>query len=258
MPESPRTGSTARRRYAKARPATARFAGRLRRMFQRRDRRHEASARLRSRSPAFRIRRHRGRPARLRIRRNSDAKIAACTRVIEDAAEAPHHRTLAYRNRGNAYGNRKLHALANLDFAEALKLSPQDQAALFGRARSFAIWGSTIAPSPTSRSFSSSIRKACAPSTSAASPTMRKGDLDLALADFESALRINPHARARQEQSGARVCEAGQVRGGDRRLQRDDPHRAQLHPGLLEPRPCLRGAWASTRRRWPTTRPPAR
>ena len=41
--------------------------------------------------------------------RNIDARIAACTRVIEDSAQTPAFRTLAYRNRGIAYGNRPRH-----------------------------------------------------------------------------------------------------------------------------------------------------
>ena len=170
---------------------------------------------------------------------SADAKIAACTRVIEDPGEAPASRTLAYRTRGNAYGNRKLHALANLDFAEALKLSPQDQPSLFGRGVSF----------------------------------LNMGQYDRAIADLTQFLEVNPRGvrafnerglaqaaqrryrsgtgrfreraenqsviRARSKQSGACVCEARQLRGGDRRIWRDYPHGAQIHSRLLEPRPSL-------------------
>jgi len=68
---------------------------------------------------------------------SADTRIAACTRVIEFQASTAAQRVMAYRHRGNSYGNRNLHELANLDFEEALKLSPQDQGALNGRARSF-------------------------------------------------------------------------------------------------------------------------
>jgi len=129
---------------------------------------------------------------------NSDARIASCTRVIEDAAQAPHHRGLAYRNRATAYGNSKLHSLANLDFAEALKLSPQDQPALFGRARSFAQMGQYDRAIADFTEFLKLNPQGMRAFNERGLAYERKGELDKALADFESALRINPrydHAR---------------------------------------------------------------
>ena len=69
---------------------------------------------------------------------DSEAKIAACTRIADDKSSAPGLLTLAYRNRGIAYGNKGLHELANFDFNEALKLSPEDRPSLYGRGRSYA------------------------------------------------------------------------------------------------------------------------
>ncbi len=125
---------------------------------------------------------------------NSDARIAACTRVIEDAAQAPHHRALAYRNRATAYGNSKLHSLANIDFAEALKLSPQDQPALFGRARSFAQMGQYDRAIADFTRFLKLNPQGMRAFNERGLAHIRKGDLDLALADFDSALKINPQA----------------------------------------------------------------
>jgi tetratricopeptide (TPR) repeat protein len=129
---------------------------------------------------------------------NAEAKLAACTRVIEDKGETPASRTLAYRNRGTAYSASKLHELANLDFAEALNLSPQDQASLFGRARSFAMMGQYDRALADFTAFLARNPRGVRAFNERGLVHERKGNLDLALADFESALRINPlfdHAR---------------------------------------------------------------
>ena len=153
--------------------------------------------------------------------RDADAKIAACSRVIEDIGQAGAFRALAYRNRGTAYGNRKLHALANIDFAEALKLSPQDQAALFGRARSFAMTGQYDRAIADFTEFLQLNPQGVRAFNERGLMHERKGDLDLALADFESALKINPmldHARnnrglvlARQGKFEAAIAEYGET-----------------------------------------------
>ena len=153
--------------------------------------------------------------------RNIDAKIAACTRVIEDDAQAAAFRALAYRNRGIAYGNRKLHSLANIDFAEALKLSPQDQAALFGRARSFSQMGQYDRAIADFTEFLKLNPQGMRAFNERGLAHVRKGDLDLALADFDSALKINPRLDHARNNRGARAREAGQARGGHRRVQRD-------------------------------------
>ena len=62
---------------------------------------------------------------------DSEAKIAACTRIADDKSSAPGLLTLAYRNRGIAYGNKGLHELANFDFRGS-------QA--FPRGSAFALW----------------------------------------------------------------------------------------------------------------------
>jgi tetratricopeptide (TPR) repeat protein len=152
---------------------------------------------------------------------NDDAKIAACTRIIEDKGEAAAQRTLAYRNRGNVYGSRKLHELANLDFAEALELSPQDQAALFGRARSFSMMGQYDRAIADFTQFLQLNPRGVRAFNERGLVHERKGDLDQALADFDSALRINPqydHARnnralalSRQGKFEAAIAEYGET-----------------------------------------------
>jgi tetratricopeptide (TPR) repeat protein len=137
----------------------------------------------------------------------ADAKIAACTRVIEDASEPAESRALAYRHRGNTYGNRKLHGLANLDFAEALKLDPQDQSALFGRARSFAMTGQHDKAIADFTQFLQTNPQAVRAYNERGLVYERKGNLELALADFDNALKVNPnydHARNNRGLSLAR------------------------------------------------------
>jgi tetratricopeptide (TPR) repeat protein len=89
---------------------------------------------------------------------NQDARIAACTRVLDDASSPQALRTIAHRSRGSAYLGKRLFELAVLEFDEALKLSPQDLPALWGRARALA----------------------------------HQGQYDRAIADFTEMLRLNP------------------------------------------------------------------
>ena len=129
---------------------------------------------------------------------NAEIRIAACTRVIDDKGSASAFLTLAYRNRGIAYGNQGLHELANLDFNEALKLSPDDQASLHGRGRSFAMIGQydrALADLSRFLQLNSGNDRAL---NERGLAYLRKNDLDPALADFDSAIRLNPsHTIAR-------------------------------------------------------------
>ena len=123
---------------------------------------------------------------------DSEAKIVACTRIAEDKSSTPGFLTLAYRNRGIAYGNKGLHELANFDFNEALKLSPEDRPSLYGRGRSFLHMGQydrAIADLSRFLQFQPQGDKAF---NERGLAYLRKGELDLALADFEAAIRINP------------------------------------------------------------------
>src|SRR5262252_8657742 len=50
---------------------------------------------------------------------NPDQSIAACARVIADGTETAANRALAYKNRGNAYYNKKDYDGAIADYNEA-------------------------------------------------------------------------------------------------------------------------------------------
>ena len=122
-----------------------------------------------------------------------DARIEACTRVLEDQSASAALRTLAYRDRGIAYIGKRLFELAVLDLDEALKLSPQDVPALASRARALGHRGQydrAIAD------FTEVLR--LNPRNDAALNErglmhLRKNDPVAAQADFEAALSINPN-----------------------------------------------------------------
>ena len=124
--------------------------------------------------------------------KDSETKVAACTRIADDKSSAPDLLTLAYRNRGIAYGNKGLHELANFDFNEALKLSPEDRPSLYGRGRSFLHMGRydrAIADLSRYLQLHPQNDKAF---NERGLAYLRKNELDLALADFDSAIKLNP------------------------------------------------------------------
>ncbi len=119
------------------------------------------------------------------------------------------------------------------------------------------IWGSTIAPSPTSRSSSSSIRTACAPSTSAASPTSAR-----AISTWRwqiSRARSRSIRHSTTPETIGRLCLRG--RASSRRRSPTTARLSASSPDTFSPtgtaaEPTSKPA--STTRRSPTTRPPAR
>ena len=120
-----------------------------------------------------------------------DARIEACSRLLEDQAAAPALRTMAHRNRGMAYAGKGMHELAALDFDEALKLNPQDIPALGARAHAFAHRGQydrAIADFTELLRLNPGSDRAL---NERGRMHLRKGDLAAALADFDAALRIN-------------------------------------------------------------------
>lgn len=123
---------------------------------------------------------------------NADARIAACTRVVEDQSTVPTMRSMAHRNRGFAYANRGLFDLAIVDFDEALKLSPQDIQALGSRGKAYLQRGQydrAIADFTHLLKLSPRSDRAF---NDRGLAHLRKGDMDASLPDFEEALKINP------------------------------------------------------------------
>jgi tetratricopeptide (TPR) repeat protein len=124
---------------------------------------------------------------------NQEARIVACTRVLEDQSGPAAVRTLAYRSRGAAYSNKKLYELAMLDFDEALKLAPQDRATLSSRGWALFQMGQY---DRAMADYTELLR--LAPGNGRAMNNrglihLRKNDLASAMADFEGAIKVTPN-----------------------------------------------------------------
>ena len=142
---------------------------------------------------------------------NQDAKIEACTRVLEDASSSPAHRTIGYRGRGLAYISKKLYELAILEFDEALKLSPQDTASLGNRGfalkelgqydRAIADFTEFLRLSP--RSDRAYVERGLL--------RWRKNEFDAAKVDFEEALKINPNNVIAHNNRGGLLAKQGKL-----------------------------------------------
>jgi tetratricopeptide (TPR) repeat protein len=121
-----------------------------------------------------------------------DRKIAACTRVLEDAKSPSTLRVIAYRNRGITYNKKGLPELAALDFDEALKLDPNDNQSLGGRGNSYAQRGQYDRGIADFTEILHRFPKSDRAYNDRGLIQLRKGDLDAAFSDFDAAVRINP------------------------------------------------------------------
>jgi tetratricopeptide (TPR) repeat protein len=123
---------------------------------------------------------------------NPDGRIEACTRVLAAPNLPVTLRVMAHRSRGIAYGVKRLHELALVDFDEALKLEPRDRQALGLRGRALYHMGqydrALAAFNELLRHYPRSDRAF----NERGLVHVRKGDLDAALADYESAIKLNP------------------------------------------------------------------
>jgi len=123
---------------------------------------------------------------------NVDAKIAACTSVIEDQATVATVRAMAYHDRAFAYESKGLQALAVADFDEALNIDANDVLALNGRGRA------NLARGQYDRAIADFTKQLTLVSGSdrlyngRGMAYLHKGELAPALADFEHAIDINP------------------------------------------------------------------
>ena len=126
--------------------------------------------------------------------RNPEIRMRACSEVIEGPSYAVDVKALAYRNRGNARADAGAHEKAIADFAEAIRLAPDNAAAYAGRGRSrlasrdldgaIADYGEALRLVPGSAPFRIGRGHAY----------LVKGDADLAIADFTEAIRLNPQS----------------------------------------------------------------
>lgn len=141
----------------------------------------------------------------------ADARIDACTRLLADQRAAPGLRTLAYRGRGIAYGHKKLHELAILDFDEALKLSPRDRLALGYRGRALFQMGQYDRAMADYNEVIRLYPRSDRAYNERGLVFSRTGNQDAALSDYESAIRINPRNVFAHNNRGLVLAKRGQL-----------------------------------------------
>jgi tetratricopeptide (TPR) repeat protein len=124
-----------------------------------------------------------------------EQRIAACTRIIRRAGRTPHERAVAFNNRGGAlyYSGKPERAIE--DYDQAIKLDPHFAHAFNNRCWSGAVLGRTeqaaadctkviklynIANTFENRGFI----------------YLKRGEFDLAIADYEAGLRLDPPNKA--------------------------------------------------------------
>src|SRR5438045_2436655 len=76
--------------------------------------------------------------------RDVDARISACSRIIDEAAvRNPTRDPGAYNNRGNTYRRKGDYDRALRDFDDAIKLNPREAGSIYGRSQVYADKGDT-------------------------------------------------------------------------------------------------------------------
>ena len=190
--------------------------------------------------------------------KDSETKVAACTRIADDKSSAPDLLTLAYRNRGIAYGNKGLHELANFDFNEALKLSPEDRPSLYGRGRSFLHMGQydrAIADLSRYLQLHPQNDKAF---NERGLAYLRKNELDLALADFDSAIKLNPSRAIPRNNRAHVLARQGKFEAAIEEYSEAIRHEPPLSTRVFQSRLRIRGYRPVRQGAVPTTGSPAK
>ena len=142
-----------------------------------------------------------------------DEAIAACTRAINSGRWRGPDLAIAYKNRGHAYQAKGDNDRAIADYAEAIRLDPEDAFAYNGRGNAYQVKRDKDGAKHVDRA---------------------KGDNDRAIADYSEAIRLDPKY-ALLHQPGKRVSSEGRQRPRHRRLRRGDPARSQIRLRLQRP-----------------------
>jgi tetratricopeptide (TPR) repeat protein len=143
--------------------------------------------------------------------RNAEARLRACSEVIESPAFGPDDKAVAYRNRGNARADAGAAAEAIADFTEAIQLRPNDAASHAGRGRARLALGDVLG---AIANYSEALRL-MPDSTSflvgRGHARFVKGDLPDAIADFTEAIRLHPKSPSAYNRRGLAYRRSGDL-----------------------------------------------
>ncbi|MGB7125369.1 MAG: tetratricopeptide repeat protein [Methylovirgula sp.] len=121
-----------------------------------------------------------------------DARIKACTAMIESGQETPINLSVAYNNRGNAYRAKGDFDRAIADFNDAIGLDPNLPTVYYNRGNAYDDKGEL---DRAIADFNAAIRldpKFAFAYNNRASVYNAKGDFDRAIADYSAAIRLDP------------------------------------------------------------------
>ena len=143
--------------------------------------------------------------------RNAEVRLRACSEVIAGSAFDPDDKAVAYRNRGNARADAGAAAEALADFAESIKLRPNEAASHAGRGRArltlgdspgaIADYGEAVRLMPHSAPFLVGRGHA----------RFVKGDLPDAIADFTEAIQVSPKSPSAYNRRGLAYRRSGDL-----------------------------------------------
>lgn len=145
-------------------------------------------------------------------------RIYGCTRIIDDTSEDPKVRSIAHVSRALAWQSRSDREKALIDYAEAIRLNPDDALAYSNRG---VLWRELNEIDRAIADFDAAIRRNPRPRSDEAGPgfvnvhTNRglawhaKGDGERALADFDKATGIDPNDRTAHYYRGRLHFEKG-------------------------------------------------
>jgi len=142
--------------------------------------------------------------------RNAQAKLRACSEVIA-GPYGNDEKALAYRNRGNARADAGANAQAAADFAQAIRLRPDDASGYAGRAR---VRLALRDAAGAIEDYSEALR--LTPETASlyvgrGHARFVKGDMAAAVADFTEAIRLNPNSPSTFNRRGLAYRRSGDL-----------------------------------------------
>src|SRR3954451_10133302 len=121
-----------------------------------------------------------------------DARIAGCTKVIEEKKETGRSLAIAYCNRGFALTEQREFDRAMTDLNEAIKIDPTYACSFSNRGRVFAFKGDL---EKAVADYNQAIKldpKFAVAYNNRGDALMRRGDIDKAIADFTQAIKLDP------------------------------------------------------------------